>query len=236
MASAIQVQDAAPFIRLDQSLGQAKDSFVELSGTLSLTAPLTRLTSSRLTSGADFVSVESGARLASTTSQALLQFQDSTVNAYTLLSNNSGLVDLVGAPLPNAVDSHPTFDFAAVESAFGGQIVSTSTAPFVGLDGGTLTSRGQLFLLSGGSEVYRNLSEPLRTGGTLLEAGNGATIDVAGNALRMDLALLEATKPIIRLIGLPTKEKRPRRQGVPPWTCSRAASSARGPWWRSTVG
>jgi hypothetical protein len=206
MASALQVQDVAPFFRLDQSLVQANGSFVELSGTLSLTAPLARLTSSRLTSGADFLSVESDGRLASTTSQALLQFQDSTVNAYTLLSNKSGFIDLAGGPLLHAVNSHLTFDSAAVESTFWGQIVSTSTAPFIGLDGGTLTSRGHLFRLGGGSDVYRNPSELLRTGGTLLEASNGASIDVAGSALRMDLVLLEATKPVIRLIGLPTKE------------------------------
>jgi FecR protein len=206
IASALQTQDAAPFFRLDQSLVQANGSFAELSGTLSLAAPLARLTSSWLTAGADVLFVGPDSKLTSTTSQALLQFQDSIVNADTLLSNNSGFVDLAGGPLLHAVNSHLTFDAAAVESTFWGQIVSTSTAPFIGLEGGTLTSRGDLFLIGGGSDGYRNPSELLRTGGTLLEANNGATIDVAGNALRMDLALLEATRPIIHLIGSPTKE------------------------------
>jgi hypothetical protein len=41
----------------------------------------------------------------------------------------------------------------------------------------------------------------LQTGGALLEATHGAAIDLTGNALRLDTALLEATAPVIRLIG-----------------------------------
>jgi FecR protein len=205
MAAVTQLEDISPFIRLDRSMVRTTDFFTEVSGTLSLTAPLARLTSSLLTSGADFVFVGPGGRLTSTTSQALLQLTDTALNAPTLLFNDGGLVNLAGGPLLKAVNSTLTFDFAAVESAFGGQIVSTSTSPFLALDGGTLTSKGHLFLLSGGSGITTNLSMPLQTGGTLLEAINGASLDVAGNALRMDLALLEATKPVISLIGSATK-------------------------------
>ncbi|MGH8065362.1 MAG: FecR domain-containing protein [Candidatus Entotheonellia bacterium] len=201
------VEDASPFIHLDQSSVRTADFFAEISGTLSLTAPLARLTSSLLTAGADFVFVGPGGMLMSTTSQALLQLRDTTLNAFTLLFNDGGLVNLVGAPLLNAVNSDLTFDFAVVESAFGGRIVSTSTAPFIALDGGSLISSGHLFLLSGnGAGPKSTLSAPLQTGGTLLEAINGTTIDVAGNALRLDQALLEATRPILSLLGSPTKD------------------------------
>jgi FecR protein len=205
VAAVTQLEDIAPFIHLDRSTVRTTDFFTEISGALSLTAPLARLTSSLVSSGADFVLVGPGGTLTSRTSQALLQLTDTTLNASTLLFNDGGLVNLAGGPLVKAVNSHLTFDFAAVESAFGGQIVSTSTVPFLALDGGTLTSRGHLFWLSGGSGANPTRSAPLQTGGTLLEAINGASLDVAGNALHMDLALLEATKPIIRLIGSPTK-------------------------------
>jgi hypothetical protein len=205
MAAVTPTDDASPFIRLDQSTVHTTDFFTEITGAMSLTAPLVRLTSSLLTSGADFVFVGPGSTLTSTTSQALLRFKDSTVNAFTLLFNDGGLVNLVGGPLLQAVNSHLTFDFAAVGSGLDGQIVSTSTAPFMALDGGTLISRGHLFLLSGyDSGQNSTLSSPLQIGGTLLEAINGAAIDVAGNALRLDLALLEATKPLLSLIGSST--------------------------------
>jgi hypothetical protein len=201
------VEEASPFIHLDQSSVRAADFFAEISGTLSLTAPLARLTSSLLTAGADFVFVGPGGMLTSTTSQALLQLRDTTLNAFTLLFNDGGLVNLVGAPLLHAVNSDLSFDFAAVDSAFGGRIVSTSTAPFIVLDGGSLISGGHLFSLSGnGAGSKSTLSAPLQTGGTLLEAINGTTIDVAGNALRLDQALLEATKPVLSLLGSPTKD------------------------------
>jgi hypothetical protein len=205
------------FIRLDQSTVRTKDFFAEISGTLSLTAPLGLFTSSQLTSGTDFLTdfvyVGPGSTLASTTSQALLQVKDTRLKAFTLLFNDGGLVNLAEGSLMNAIRSDLTFDFAVVESECGGRIVSTSTDPFIALDGGKLTSRGHLFVLSGNSSgVNATLGSPLETGGTLFEAINGASIDIkAGSALRMDMALLDrqfldATKPILSLIGSETKE------------------------------
>jgi hypothetical protein len=205
--SLTQTAAVSPFIRLDQSTLGIADFFTEVSGSMALTAPLARFTSSRLTAGADFVFVGSESMLTSTTSQALLQLMDTSLSAFTLLFNNGGLVNLVGAPLLQATNSHLTFDFAVVDSEFGGRIVSTSAFPFLALDGGMLTSRGHLFLLSGNaSGANPTPSAPLQTAGSLLEATDAASIDVAGSALHMDLALLEATKPILSLIGSSTKE------------------------------
>jgi hypothetical protein len=54
--SLTQAGDASPFIRLDASTVSIADFFAEVSGSMALAAPLARLTSSLLTTGADFVS------------------------------------------------------------------------------------------------------------------------------------------------------------------------------------
>jgi hypothetical protein len=204
--SLTQSGDALPFMRFDQSMVQAADFFTELSGSMSLTAPLARLTSSLVTAGADFLYVGRESTFTSTASEPLIQLVDSALNAFTLLFNDGGQINLLGAPLLHAVNSQLTFDFAVVESEFGGQLASASHAPLVALDGGRLTSRGHLFLASGsGSGLYPTLGKPLQSVGSLLEARNGANIDAAGNALHLDAALLEATQPIFNLIGSMTQ-------------------------------
>jgi hypothetical protein len=194
-------------VRLDQSLVNAGDFFAEISGTLVLNESLVQATNSVLTTAGDFIMLRRGETLTSAGAQALVQLSDSTLRAFTLLVNDGGSVDLVGAPILNAVNSQLIFDFAVVESAFGGQITSATTAPLIALNGGTLTSQGHLFVLSGAVfSSSPNLVAPLQTGGTLLTGTNGSTINVAGHALRLDTALLQASMPILNLIGAPTQE------------------------------
>jgi hypothetical protein len=202
-----QNQAATPLLQFDQSTVTAADFFADISGALALRAPLVRATGSVLATGGDFIILSTGHTLTASGSQALVQLADSSLRAFTLLFADGGSVELVGMPILNAVNSQLSFDFALIESEFGGRITSSSTAPLVALNGGTLTSNGHLFVLSG--NVFDRtpaLVSPLQTGGTVLEATNGAAIQAAGNALRLDTALLQATLPIFRLIGASDQE------------------------------
>ncbi|HXH12088.1 MAG TPA: FecR domain-containing protein [Alphaproteobacteria bacterium] len=202
-----QATSSSPLLQFNQSSVTAADFLAEISGTLALPGPLVRATGSVLTTGGDFIIVGPGHRLTASGSQALVQLTDSSLRAFTLLFSDAGSVDLVGTPILNAVNSQLTFDFALVESEFGGRITSSSTAPLIALNGGTLTSNGHLFVLSGNVfDPTPELVAPLQTGGTLLEATNGTAIQVAGNALRLDTALLQATMPVFSLIGAPSQE------------------------------
>jgi hypothetical protein len=198
-------EGGTPLLQFDQSAVLAADFFATISGALTLGSPFVRATSSVLISGADFVTLGPGSTLTSTTSQPLMQLTDSSLTGFTLMFNDGGIVNLLGGPLLNAVNSQLAFDFAVVESEFGGQIISTSSAPLLALNGGTLTSNGHLFVLSGNAVAQPpGLTRPLQAAGTLFEATNGASVAVAGNALRLDTALLEATAPILSLIGSST--------------------------------
>jgi hypothetical protein len=198
-------EGGTPLLQFDRSIGGAAEFFATISGALTLSAPFVRATSSVLASGADFVTLGPGSTLTSTTSQPLMQLTDSSLTAFTLLFNDGGAVNLLAGPLLNAVNSQLTFGFAAVDSEFGGQIISMSTAPLLAVNGGILTSNGHLFVLSGNSVAQPpGLTRPLQAAGELFEASNGASVTVAGSALRLDTALLEATAPILSLIGSST--------------------------------
>jgi hypothetical protein len=162
-----------------------------------------------MTLGADAILLGPGNTLRSTSAQPLVQLIDTSLSAFTLLFNEGGTVNLAGGSVLEAVNSTLSFDFAVVQSDFGGQLLSTSAAPLIALNGGTLTSRGHLVMLSGNdlsTGVERTPVRASQIGGPLLEATNGATMNITGNALRLDTALLDATAPVIRLIGSPTTD------------------------------
>jgi hypothetical protein len=155
--------EATPLLQFGRSTGRAADFFATISGALTLSAPFVRATSSMLTSGADFVILGPGSALTSTISQPLMQLTDSSLTAFTLLFNDGGTANLLGAPLLNAANSQLTLDFAVVDSEFGGQIISTSTAPLLALNGpkpvknpalGSITvTKGSLIQAIGGGKV-----------------------------------------------------------------------------------
>jgi FecR protein len=198
-----------PLLQFDGSTLQAADFLAEISGHMALTTSLLRATSSVLTAGADAILLGPGNTLRSTSTQPLVQLIDTSLSAFTLLFNEGGTVNLAGGSVLEAVNSTLSFDFAVVQSDFGGELLSTSAAPVIALNGGMLTSRGHLVMLSGdnpGTGVERTPVSASQIGGPLLEATNGATMNITGNALRLDTALLDATAPVIRLIGSPTTD------------------------------
>jgi hypothetical protein len=198
----------APLIQIDPGTVKVRDFFVEVSGIAALSGPLLRASDAILTSGANFVMVGKGAALLSTGTQPVIQVTNSALKAFTLLFLDGGTVKLGGGSFLSATKSQINLDFALIDSEFGGQLISPSDSPLVALNGGELISGGHLFLLGGdpGTGVSPVAARPpLQTGGSLLEATHGASITSAGNALRMDSALLAATAPIITLVGSTTK-------------------------------
>jgi FecR protein len=201
------VEGSLPLLQFDRSTLRVADFFAELSGQVALTASLLRSTSSVLTAGSDGILLGPGSTLTNTSPQPLIHLIDTSLSAFALLFNEGGTVNVAGGSILDAVNSTLSFDFAAVQSEFGGQVLSTSSAPLIALNGGTLTSRGHLFMLSGDDPSAGLGRVPVgasQIGGALLEATNGAAIDITSNALRLDTALLEATAPVIRLIGSST--------------------------------
>ncbi len=109
----------------------------------------------------------------------------------------------LSGPLLNATNS----DFLDQDSlvVIDGNLTSTSTSPLVSLSGGT-HSVSDVFFVSGSTidpVTGLGTDQPLTTGGAVFEATNGATI-TSSNALDLDTALLEASAPIISLIGTTT--------------------------------
>lgn len=222
--SIIKTFGTAPLIQINPSTVKAGDVFVfvDVAGILSLSAPLVTATDSTLTSGADFVEV-SGA-LTSTTTQPLIQLTNSPVTTFDegcilFIEPSSGTVNLSG-PVLNATNSNLTIADSIVQIFFG-KLTSTSTNPLVSLSGGihsigtdpvgTSPGFGNIFELVGfATDPVTGLGtgRPLQTGGKLFEATGGATVNVkaSGHALKMDKALLEASAPIISLIGSATAQ------------------------------
>ncbi|HKB24800.1 MAG TPA: FecR family protein [Methylomirabilota bacterium] len=99
----------------------------------------------------------------------------------------------------------------------GGEIIQTSVAePLVSMNGGTLNvgtgGAGHLFdlvgrprntQLDGDTGLTLGSDRPLQPGAEspVFEATNGAVVNVAGSAYRVDTALLEATAPLLNLIS-----------------------------------
>ena len=197
----------APLIQIDPSEVKIADFFAEIAGIISLSAPLLQAVDSTLTAGGDFAIVNPGGSLISTAAQPLIQLTNSSLTAFSLLFLEGGTVNLTGGSLFQATNSTLNVGFALIDSEFGGRLISTSSdssVPLVGIDGGELKSQGHLFLLGGeatDSVTGLGTDKPLQTAGTLIQATNGASLSALGNALRLDTALLEATAPIIRLVG-----------------------------------
>jgi hypothetical protein len=98
----------------------------------------------------------------------------------------------------------------------GAQVVQIGRDPFVSMSGGSLAvgtgaDGGHIFDLVGrasfteiddsGTGLTVGSDRPIRPGveAAVFDAANGATVNVRGNAYRIDLALLEATAPLLNL-------------------------------------
>jgi hypothetical protein len=202
--------------------------FEAANGHLSLAGPLMHATNSNLNVSNSFLKVFGGSQISSTATSPLFKLTNTPVTPlsggslnYLLFLEGFGSRVDVADTLFKAQNSDLTFNSAMVKIFNGGQINTMSNNALVYLDGGTHTIGSSLFNLSGvnvdgtsglgidqpvkGSSgagfVTPSGAQAFNPSGLLFKATNGANINVAGNAVRLDTALYEATLPVIELIG-----------------------------------
>jgi len=202
--------------------------FEAANGHLSLAGPLMRATDSNLNLSDSFLKVFGGSQITSTATSPLFKLTNTSVtplsggslNHLLFLEGFGSIVD-VSDTLFKAQNSPLTFNNDLVRILNGGQINTMSNNALVYLDGGTHTVGTSLFNLSGVNldgtsglgidQPVKGFSgagfmtpsgaQALNPTGLLFKATNGANINVAGSAVRLDTALYEATLPVIELIG-----------------------------------
>jgi len=202
--------------------------FEAVNGHLSLSGPLMHVTDSNLNLSASVLTVFGGSQISSTATSPLFKLTNTPVtplsggslNHLLFLEGFGSTVD-VSNTLFKAQNSPLTFNNDLVRIVNGGQISTMSNNALVYLDGGTHTVGTSLFNLSGvnfdgtsglGTDqpvkgfggagfVTPSGAQAFNPNGLLFKATNGANINVAGSAVRLDTALYEATLPVIELIG-----------------------------------
>src|SRR2546425_5643450 len=185
---------------------------------LSLAGPLLTDLKGRLTARQDAISV--AGTLTGTGTGALVALQGTSLTVGVLASQAQaslfrvtgsaslagGLLDAVSAPIQLTGDVIGIFN--------GATVLSASTSPFIRLDATSLTagvsdvSDARIAFVAGVGGPNGDTQASLKLSGSLLEASNGTVVDVRGvngNAVRLDAALLEATAPLIVLMGNATR-------------------------------
>jgi len=164
---------------------------------LSLTGSFFRSTSERLDSSSDFLMIQ-GYKVTSPSSDPLLWFDRSTVTTPRQFVRMS--------------DSDVSTNGSFVRLENGTQIIQTAAAePLVSMRGGSLAAE-TLFDVSGRASTTAvdsatgltlGTDRPLQPGteSPVFEADGGAGVNVRGSAYRVDIALLEATAPLLNLKG-----------------------------------
>jgi hypothetical protein len=169
---------------------------------LSLTGPLFQSTGEQFASAGSFLQI-AGYTITGSGSDPLLWLRGTRVTtAGDFVRMTDSIVSTAGS-------------FARLEN--GAEIIQTSVAePLVSMNGGTLNvgtgGAGHLFdlvgrpgntQLDGDTGLTLGTDRPLQPGAEspVFEATNGAVVNVAGSAYRVDTALLEATAPLLNLIS-----------------------------------
>ena len=138
----------------------------------------------------------------------LERFVGRTETFDSLMITCCGSTAALGGPLLHAVDSRLDVPFGLLSISNGGSVHSTSTEPFVLLEGGqyNLGTMVGMFDLSGVTATFDpdtglalGTKQPLRLAGPLFES-RGAEV-TALNVVKLDTALLEATMPLIKMNG-----------------------------------
>src|SRR2546425_2668580 len=148
----------------------------------------------------------------------LIGLDPATVNVQTLIEIAAGGKLSLAGPLLTDLNGRLTARQDAISVA--GTLTGTGTGALVALQGTSLTvggvgdpaSQASVFRVTGSVSLAGSLlsasAANMTMTGPLLEASNGASVDVRGangNVLRLDTALLEATAPLIALIGIGTQ-------------------------------
>lgn len=183
------------------------------SSSVTLAGPLLAAAGSAFTlTGSALLDVSTNATFADTTSQPLWSLNGGSLElsptANGFVAQNHGTVSLHGGLLDAAnsqITSQADFVLGTGKGRF---IVTGPAAPLVSLTGGTheIAAAGSIFHLAGTETAPDPLSgltlgteEPIRHSGGFLDL-NAATVTTA-RAVRVDVALLEASAPLLNLLG-----------------------------------
>ena len=164
--------------------------------------------------------VFNGQSLTGPSGKPLVEFSNETTTFDSVLvSSGSGpgspAISLSG-PVLKAENSDLTVPFSLLGLLDGRELISSSSDGLVSLNGGSYalsTELGTAIFDFWGSKTAIDPETGVAVGsgktvthaGPLLEASGGATVDTQ-KVLKLDTALLEATAPIIRLIGTPNAQ------------------------------
>jgi hypothetical protein len=192
----------------------SRGQYVQLIGNsnLTLAGPLLAADASTLAfTGSELLHVGGRSTLTSATSQSLWSLNGSSLS---LDPGSKGFVTQAGATvslnggLLSATNSTITSSADFVVGSGRGQVVVTGPAPLVLVTGGAhqIATNGAIFHLSGTATGHDNVSgltvgteEPIQTSGSLLDL-NAATVRT-GRAVQVDVALLDASAPLLNLFG-----------------------------------
>jgi hypothetical protein len=130
-------------------------------------------------------------------SGTLRTFSNETSSFDSLLMACCGASVTLGGPALVASNSVLDVPFGAVHAIQGGRILSTSSGPLVQLDGGTYALGTITSVFSAAGITPDGSDEPLRHGGTFLDATNASV--KTSNVMIVDTALLAATAPLLNL-------------------------------------
>jgi FecR protein len=183
------------------------------SSNVTLAGPLLAAAGSAFTlTGSALLDVSTNATFTDTTSQPLWSLNGGSLQlspaANGFMAQNHGTVSLSGGLL-DATNSQITSSADFVLGTGRGQFVVTGpAAPLVSLTGGThqIATAGSIFRLVGTASARDPVSgltlgteDPIRHSGGFLEL-NAATVSTA-RAVRVDVALLDASAPLLNLFG-----------------------------------
>ncbi len=202
---------ARPFVGLEDSLVSAQTLARLQGGTLTLTGALLDAVNSAFTvRGSALLDALSGTSLVSPGALPLMSFTNGSLlldpGAKGFLVGNRSRLDLQGGLLEAIGATIASSDDFVLASGRGRIVETASSAPLLSITGGThrIATAGSIVHLAGtasaldaASGLVVGMEQPLAPGGVLLDLA-GASV-TAGRAVTVDVALLEATAPLLRL-------------------------------------
>ena len=202
---------ALPFVSVSGGTLAAQTVALLRNGTLGLTGPLLNAVNASLAlTGSALLEAQASSSLTATGPSPLVSLTGGSLalGAGTSgLSLDSGSAATLSGPFfaANGAAIAGSSDFVAIKSA---TLTDTTTSALVNLTGGTFQlTAGSIFHLVGSATSVDPVSglrvgtdQPIQTGGGFLDMDGGATVTTQ-RAVTVDMALLQATAPLLNLRG-----------------------------------
>jgi hypothetical protein len=165
---------------------------VPKAGNVNLSQPLLETTATTLTVGGSLVDVK-GVLAAGDAAHPFIYLDPTTLTATGLLATTGGGSMTAATTFVQDLQGTITLSGDALSVTGNSSLSATGAAPFVALDGSTMTVAGNVFTekAAGSTATFK---------GTLLEGTNGATV-TAQKLVDVNAALLDASLPLLALSG-----------------------------------